>query len=100
MALFSFSATFLLPPASVTTSYNKAIRSLIFACLIYHRRFAPGSLRLPTNGRTAFAAAMRMIARVHDRSADAGTTAHVTRSPGLADALVFMVNIPNLANCG
>src|SRR5579859_7315573 len=100
MALFSLSATCLLPPASVAAPDNKAIRSLVVARLVAQRRFAPRSLWLPTNWRAALTTTMRMITRVHDGSANGWTAPQVTRTPGFTYAPVLMVDIANLANCG
>src|SRR5579859_378082 len=74
------------------------IGSLILTSLITHRRFAPGSLRLPTNWRTALAATMRMVARVHDGAANGRTAAHMSCPSSLADALVLMIDVANLPN--
>src|SRR5579883_520919 len=100
MALFSLSATFLSPPASVAAPDNKTIGSLVVARLVSQRRLAPGGLRLTADRRTALAAAMRMVARIHDRASHGWTPPHVARAPGLADAAVLMVDIPHLADGG
>ena len=51
-------------------------------------------------GRFALATTMRMVARVHDHSANFGPTAHVPRAAGLADALVLVIEVADLADGG
>ena len=48
----------------------------------------------------AFAAAVRMVARVHDRTADGRADALMTLAAGLAELLVGMVEIADLADGG
>ena len=49
-------------------------------------------------GRLALAAAVRMVARVHDDAADLGPQAHVAGAPGLAEVLVLVVQVRHLAD--
>ena len=51
-----------------------------------------------TNRRFAFAAAVRVVVRVHDRTADGRADAHVTGTTGLADVHVLMVDIADLTD--
>ena len=51
-------------------------------------------------GRLALAAAVRMVARVHDHAADFGPLAHVPGAAGLAQVLVLVVEVADLADRG
>ena len=53
-----------------------------------------------TNRRFAFAAAVRVVARGHDRTADGRADPHVAFAAGLADGDVGVVNIADLADAG
>ena len=53
-----------------------------------------------TNRALALAAAMRMVAGVHDHTADGGTDAHVTHTAGLAQANVLLVGVAHGADGG
>src|SRR5215210_1119395 len=67
---------------------------------VAHRRLAPRRLgRHPRRG-LALAAAVRMVAWVHDDTADFRTLAHVAGSPGLAEVLVLVVEVADLADGG
>src|SRR6266516_5785413 len=96
MALFSFSVTLLPPPACITPSDNEAIGPLVVTRLVTKRGLAPGRLRLASDWRSSLTTTMRMVARVHHRSTNGRATTHVTRTPGLTDALILMVNIAYL----
>ena len=50
------------------------------------------------NRRLAFAAAVRVVIRVHDRTADRRADAHVAGTAGLADVHVLMVDIADLTD--
>ena len=53
------------------------------------------------NRRLAFAAAVRVVIRVHDRTADRRADAHVALAAGLAKVDVLMVDVADLADdCG
>ena len=52
------------------------------------------------DGRLAFAAAVGMVVRVHNRAAHGGSPAHMALSAGLTDLYVLMVNIADLADSG
>ena len=53
------------------------------------------------NRRLAFAAAVRVVVRVHDGAADGRADAHVTGTAGLADVHVLVVDVADLADdCG
>ena len=62
-------------------------------------RLAPrGDRRGQTNRALAFAAAVRVITRVHNNTADARADAHVTAATGLTDANVAVVSIAHGAD--
>src|ERR1700738_918539 len=98
MAPFFLSVTLLLPPASIAPSDNELIRSLVSARLVTHRRLAPGGLRLSTNWCTPLTTTMWMVVRVHRRASNGWTTAHMTGTSSFTDALVFMIDIADLAD--
>ena len=51
-------------------------------------------------GRLALATAVRMVARVHDDAADLRPLAHVASATGLAEVLVLVVEVADLADRG
>ena len=53
-----------------------------------------------TNGALALAAAVRVIAGVHNYAADTGTHAHVANAAGLTEAYVLVVAVADLADGG
>ena len=63
-----------------------------------HRGLAPGGLRRHAGGGLALAAAVRMVPGVHDHAAHLGPLALVARAPGLAQALVLMIEVADLAD--
>ena len=67
-----------------------------------HCRLAPRRHRTGmANRRLAFAAAVRVVVRVHDGAADRRADAHVAGTAGLADVDVLMVDVADLADdCG
>src|SRR6185369_10868860 len=67
---------------------------------IAHRRLAPRGLgRHPRRG-LALATAVRMVARVHDHAADLRSLAHVASAAGLAEVLVLVLEVADLADRG
>src|SRR6476661_8443046 len=67
---------------------------------IAHRRLAPRRLgRHPGRG-LALATAVRMVARVHDDAADLRSLAHVAGAACLAEVLVLVVEVADLADRG
>src|SRR5918998_4036150 len=67
---------------------------------VAHRGLAPRRLgRHPRRG-LALAAAVRMVARVHDDAPDLGPATHVPGAAGLAEVLVLVVEVAHLADCG
>src|SRR4249919_896520 len=67
---------------------------------IAHGGLAPRGLRRHPRRGLAFATAMRMVARVHDDPADLRALAHVPGAAGLAEVLVLVVEVADLANSG
>src|SRR4051812_19244979 len=67
---------------------------------VAHRRLAPWRLgRHPGRG-LALAAAVGMVARVHDDAADLRSLAQMTGPPGLAEILVLVIEVADLAHGG
>jgi len=98
MALFSLSATLLLPPARVTATDNEAIRSLIITSSVTHCWLAPGCLWLATDRCTALTTTMWMVTRVHNRATDCWAATHMTGTSGLTNAAVLVINVAYLAD--
>src|SRR5688572_8656291 len=67
---------------------------------VAHGGLAPRGLgRHPGRG-LALATAVRMVARIHDDSADLRALAHVPGSAGLSEVLVLVVEVADLADGG
>src|SRR5829696_3006137 len=67
---------------------------------VAHRGLAPRRLgRHPRRG-LALAAAVRMVTRVHDDAPDLGPAPHVPGTPGLAEVLVLVIEVADLADGG
>src|SRR6476620_2897687 len=67
---------------------------------VAHRGLAPGGLgRHPRRG-LAFATTVRMVSWVHDDASDLGPLAHVPGAAGLAEVLVLVVEVADLADGG
>src|SRR5215813_8848152 len=90
------SPTLLPAPAGVAAAHNKLVCPLVAACAVPEGGLAPGRLRLATNRRTALAAAVRVVYRVHDRAAHVRALAQIAGASGLTDAHVLMVEIAHL----
>ena len=73
---------------------------LLRAGAMAHGGLAPRGLGRHAGGRLALAAAVRMVARVHDHAAHLGPAAHVASAAGLAEALVLVVEVADLADRG
>src|SRR4051794_34654946 len=67
---------------------------------VAHGRLAPRRLRRHARGGLALAAAVRMVAGVHDDAADFRPLPEVTGPAGLAEVLVFVVEVADLADRG
>ena len=69
--------------------------------LVTQSRLAPRSDRTgTTDGGAALAAAVGMVIRVHDGTANGGTPAHVALTTGLTDVDVGVVDVADLADAG
>src|ERR671922_181437 len=64
---------------------------------VAHRWFAPRGLRGHPGRRLALTAAVGMVAWGHRHAAGLRATAHVAGSAGVAEALVFVVDVAELA---
>src|SRR6187401_1962215 len=67
---------------------------------VAHGGLAPRGLRRHPGRGFAFATTMRMVARVHDDTSDLGPLAHVPGAAGLAEILVLVVEVADLADGG
>src|SRR6188472_266573 len=65
---------------------------------IAHGGLAPRGLRRHPRRGLAFATAVRMVARVHDDPTDLRALAHVPGAAGLAEVLVLVVEVADLAD--
>src|SRR5580765_8942205 len=77
---------------------NHAVRALVAARLVALRRLAPRRDGVPSAGRLAFAAAERMVDRVHADAAVVRTKAEPAAAAGLADRDVLVIEIADLAD--
>src|SRR5262245_27060028 len=91
----SFSALLL---ASVAARNNELVGGLVVAGLLAFGREAPRRDRVAAARRAAFAAAVRVVDRIHGDAAVMRPPAHPTLAPGLADRNVHVVRIRNRAN--
>src|SRR4051794_37960350 len=67
---------------------------------VAHRGLAPGRLRRHARGALALAAAVGVVPRGHRDAPDLRTLAHVAGAPGLAEALVLVVDVRDLPDRG
>src|SRR6266478_270533 len=79
--------------------HDKRIGPLIVPRLVSPRRLAPRRYRMTSARGLAFAAAMRMVHRVHRNAAVMRTLSHPARASRLAPRDVFVVRVPHLPNC-
>src|SRR5512143_1980208 len=84
------SLTFLLHMAA---AQDELVACLVRTRLLSLGGLAPGRHRMPSAGGTAFAAAMRVIGRVHGHAAHHGLSALPTHAAGLADRDVGVVRV-------
>ena len=86
---------------SATTDDETARGLLLAAGAMALGRHAPGGDRVTTSGLVlALAAAVRMVDRVHNRTADRGANAHPALAAGLADLDVGVLGVAHLADGG
>src|ERR1700728_4898199 len=79
---------------------DKRVGPLVVACLVTAGRLSPRGNRMTAAGGLAFAAAVRVIDRVHGNAAVAGANALPAIPSGLADRYIFVVRIAYLPNRG
>lgn len=74
---------------------------MLIAGLITQCGLTPGGNRAGTaDGRAALTTAVRMVAGVHNGTADGGTDTHVTGAAGLTDVDILMVDVAYLTDGG
>src|SRR5262245_4750833 len=77
--------------------HNELVSSFVITRLVAEGGLSPRRHRVISLD-SAFAAAMRMIDRVHDHAANRRADAHVTRSACFSDRHVFVIQISNLSD--
>ena len=91
-----------MPPSllAVTTFYDELIGSvLLLAGLISESRLAPrGNGSRTTDGRFAFTTAVRVVAGVHDGTADGRSDTHVTLLAGFTDLDSVVLDVADLTD--
>src|SRR5215213_3276424 len=65
---------------------------------VAHGRLAPRRLGRHSGRGLALASAVRMVSRVHDDASDLRALAHVPGAAGLAEVLVLVVEVADLAD--
>src|SRR5690242_19570484 len=65
---------------------------------VAHCRLAPGRLRRHPRRGLALATTMRMVARVHDHAPDLGPLAEMAGATRLAEVLVLVIEVADLAD--
>src|SRR5687767_1691094 len=88
----------LLTPSVPTSDDQLAALVLLDAGSQAHGRLAPLGLRRHAGRLLALATTVRMVARVHRRSAHGRAPAHVAGTSRLADLLVLVVQVAHLAD--
>src|SRR5256885_2165258 len=83
-------------PLLLSPADNELVGALVIACLVTARGLAPGSYGMASAGGLAFAAAMRMVDRVHRDTAVYRLLAQPDVPAGLADGHVLVVHIADL----
>src|SRR3954447_13286208 len=77
---------------------DHCVGPLVLAGLEPLRQLSPGRARVTAAGRTAFAAAHRVIDRVHGDAAVVGAAALPAGAAGLADVHAAVLDVAHLAN--
>src|ERR1035437_2846388 len=86
---------------AVTRADDESARRLLAKTrAIAHGRLAPPRLRRHARRGLAFAAAVRMVSRVHYHAADFGPLAHMPCASRLAQVLILVIEIGDLADGG
>src|SRR5206468_163863 len=86
--------------ACVPRGHDEFRGGLVLARLLALGRLAPRGHRVAAAGGTAFAAAMRVIDRVHGDAAIVRTPTEPARAPGLADRGIHVIGVRHRANGG
>src|SRR4051794_17920168 len=90
-----------LPPLlAVARADDQASGRLGSPGAVAHRGLAPRRLRRHAGRRLAFATAMGMVTRVHHDPADLRSLTHVAGPAGLAEVLVLVIEVADLADRG
>ena len=91
----------LLPTLLRPAAENKFIRRFIAARTATLSRFTPRGFRpRHTDRRSTFTTTMRVIIRVHGRTADCRSNTHMPLATGLTELDIALLYITNLANRG
>src|SRR6266446_10524321 len=77
-------------------AHNKLVGALVIARLVSPRRLAPRRYRMPSAGRLALTATMRMVNRVHRNAAVVRLLAQPARASRLADGDVLVIDVSHL----
>src|ERR1700722_5324851 len=77
---------------------DEIIRTFVITCLVTLGRLTPRRDRMTASGGTAFTTTMRVVDRVHRRTAVMRLAAHPTAATGLADLLVLVVGVRHRAD--
>src|ERR1044072_7483010 len=93
----SYRSYFLFRPAILEDHH---LRALVAARLVAACRLAPGRHRITSTGSLAFAAAVRVVHRVHRHAANLRTQTFPARTTGLTERNVLMLDIADLAHRG
>src|SRR5512141_566409 len=80
----------------MTAADDEPARRLRTPGAVAHRRLAPRGLRRHARRALAFAAAVGVVARGHRDAPDLGPLAQVPGTPGLAEALVLVIDVRDL----
>ena len=83
----------------MTAADDEPARRLAAPRPVAHRRLAPGRLGRHARRALAFAAAVGVVPRCHRHATDLRTLAHVAGAPGLAEALVLVLDVRHLPDC-
>src|SRR6201995_585350 len=84
----------------VAADENESVGRLVRPRLLALGRLAPGRHRMPAARGAAFAAAVRMVDRVHRDAAIVGLAAQPAVTAGLADRNVHVVRVGHRADGG
>src|ERR1700722_13106920 len=77
---------------------DHAGRALVTACLFAHRHLTPRRGGPPSRGRPRYAAAVRIVDRVHRDAAHRRTLAEMALAAGFADHFVLVIEVAELTD--